>query len=184
MVECVYHLIPVLREPSFDEDHTAAVSSLRTAHNIVASLSQRLNVARHATVALEQAMTRWGGDSAVRHLSSDDGRMAKAPEATTRSSGGILTLHGNAENATQPPDVAGTALQWRDMGDANLPQADFGENVFNQGQRPNDHLLEHPYVAIPGGDFDTDADLGISGWSLELMNEAGGLSQGWMDREL
>jgi hypothetical protein len=63
MVECIYHLAPVLHySKDRPQEHKACVKALKQAHAILMQLSLRMNVAKKALKALSGVITRWGGD--------------------------------------------------------------------------------------------------------------------------
>ena len=65
MVECVYHLAPVLHYSKDTEEHSAAVVALKRAHNILTHLSSKLNVSKKALRALSGVMMRWGSETST-----------------------------------------------------------------------------------------------------------------------
>lgn len=82
MVECVYHLAPVLYHTKDESERSASVVALRAANGILIQLSSKLNVAKKALRALNGVMLRWAssnqatnstqdepGNTLVRHLS-------------------------------------------------------------------------------------------------------------------
>lgn len=54
LVECMYHIIPALDEPSCEDLHSSLEASLQTAYEIVQRVAKRHHVARHALSALER----------------------------------------------------------------------------------------------------------------------------------
>ena len=63
MVECVYHLVPVLHYSKDPDEHGASLLALKRAHNILIQLSSILNVSKNALRALRGVMSRWGTQS-------------------------------------------------------------------------------------------------------------------------
>lgn len=63
MVECVYHLAPVLHYSKVAEEHNACVIALKQAHQIILQLSPKLNVAKRALKALKSVIERWASGS-------------------------------------------------------------------------------------------------------------------------
>ena len=59
MVECVYHLAPVLHYTKDANERNASVTALQAANGILIQLSSKLNVAKKALRALNGVMLRW-----------------------------------------------------------------------------------------------------------------------------
>lgn len=62
VVECIYHLAPVLHYSKSSGEVAACVAALKQVHHILKQLSSRLNVAKKALKALSGVFTRWARD--------------------------------------------------------------------------------------------------------------------------
>ncbi|EWY79377.1 hypothetical protein FOYG_17455 [Fusarium oxysporum NRRL 32931] len=64
IVECIYHLAPVIHRSIDSNEHSACVSAFNQAHGILVKLSVYTNVAKKALRALNGVIKKWGsGDS-------------------------------------------------------------------------------------------------------------------------
>ena len=63
MVECIYHLAPVLHYTKDANERQATVAALQAANDILIQLSPKLNVAKKALQALSGVMRRWASNS-------------------------------------------------------------------------------------------------------------------------
>jgi hypothetical protein len=63
MVECIYHLTPVLHYTKDANERQASVAALQAANHVLIQLSPKLNVAKKALQALNGVMRRWASSS-------------------------------------------------------------------------------------------------------------------------
>ena len=59
IVECIYHLAPVLHYAKDAKEHAPCVTALGQAHSILIRLSSYNNVAKRALTALEGVIKKW-----------------------------------------------------------------------------------------------------------------------------
>lgn len=65
IVECIYHLAPVLHYSREADEHAACVSAFNQAHNILVRLSTYTNSAKRAVEALTRFLEKWGSADAA-----------------------------------------------------------------------------------------------------------------------
>lgn len=77
LVECVYHLAPVLHYSKVSEEHNACVASLKQAHRVILQLSAKMSVAKRALRALKGLIEKWAAESVdyISPSSDTDGRI-------------------------------------------------------------------------------------------------------------
>jgi hypothetical protein len=72
MVECVYHLAPVLYHTKDESERNASVVALQAANGILIQLSPKLNVAKKALRALNGVMLRWASSNQATNSAQDE----------------------------------------------------------------------------------------------------------------
>jgi hypothetical protein len=72
MVECVYHLAPVLHYTKDASEHNASVAALQAANGILIQLSPKLNVAKKALRALNGVMLRWASGNSPGNIGQEE----------------------------------------------------------------------------------------------------------------
>ena len=72
MVECIYHLAPVLHYTKDANERQASVAALQAANDILIQLSPKLNVAKKALQALSGVMRRWANSASSSNRFSAD----------------------------------------------------------------------------------------------------------------
>lgn len=87
LVECIYHLVHVLQDPSLEANRASALDSFRTAYNLLLEFAQTLNSARRAVRALRTAIfSGTGPTSPFEAITAAPGSDERGVNAT-RSSG-------------------------------------------------------------------------------------------------
>lgn len=72
IVECIYHLAPVMHHSKDNEEQAASVAAFKQAHGILVRISAYNNVAKKALKALNGYVEKWGSHQDAR--SNGDGR--------------------------------------------------------------------------------------------------------------
>ncbi|EWG44876.1 hypothetical protein FVEG_05844 [Fusarium verticillioides 7600] len=75
IVECIYHLAPVIHRSTDSHEHSACVSAFNQAHGILINLSVYTNVAKKALRALNGVIKKWGGGDTIGIAASKDTRL-------------------------------------------------------------------------------------------------------------
>lgn len=65
VVECIYHLAPVMHHSKDDTEHAACLDAFNQAHGILVRLSSYNNVAKNALKALNGVVRKWGSGFVV-----------------------------------------------------------------------------------------------------------------------
>ena len=68
LVECIYHLAPVLHYSTNVEEHNTSVAALKQAYGILVLLSSKLNVSKRALRAINGVMLKWGSEGKSRNI--------------------------------------------------------------------------------------------------------------------
>ncbi|KAF2481576.1 hypothetical protein BDY17DRAFT_190641 [Neohortaea acidophila] len=122
MVECVYHLVPVLHY-SKNEEQAACVKALNQAHGILIQLSAKLNVAKRALKALRGVTSRWG---TPRNTTTHEGATAVESVVEAMEMSESQMVDEDFTHFRMDPE------QWVDMpGDLFGSPYEFGTGVLN-----------------------------------------------------
>ncbi|KAF5628929.1 hypothetical protein F52700_8022 [Fusarium sp. NRRL 52700] len=65
VVECIYHLAPVIHRSIDGSEHSACVTAFNQAHGVLVTLSAYNNVAKKALRALNGVIKKWGSDTSA-----------------------------------------------------------------------------------------------------------------------
>lgn len=101
LVECMYHVVPALHEPSCEDIRPSLESSLQMAYEIIQRVAERCHVARHALSALERV-------GALARVAVDGAAGGREQGAGLSSNGDVATSSGPALDGfpMEPPDCS------------------------------------------------------------------------------
>lgn len=151
LVECIYHLVPVLFHSRDESEQNACAMALDQAHAILIQISIALNIAKKALKAIQGVTNRWGstgqstriqhgGSGKVQLGSAADHSHHRAPVPATQSPERIDTTTGQ--------DVFSSIA--RNLGDdGHLQQVNTGLDVELWTTTPMAALFDYELEMIP-----------------------------------
>ncbi|KAF9771579.1 hypothetical protein IL306_010777 [Fusarium sp. DS 682] len=114
IVECIYHLAPVIHRSIDSNEHSACVSAFNQAHGILVRLSAYNNVAKKALKALNGVIKKWGsgdttGSSGSKDTSARQGevqnRNVRWPSVCFQTSVPRIPQLTDQKNLDVPPEI-------------------------------------------------------------------------------
>lgn len=124
IVECIYHLAPVLQYSQDSQEHAACVSAFHQAHSILVRLSPYNSVADKALKALNGLIKKWSKAS----TSTGDRGAGASAMAPNDNVGRPVPLPTNSQNKTNDSQLAFTPGQFFS---SNASNGQFGADTMN-----------------------------------------------------
>ncbi|KAK4553515.1 hypothetical protein LTR86_009311 [Recurvomyces mirabilis] len=124
IVECIYHLAPVLRYSTNSEERDACVAALNQAHGILVTLSTYNSVARKALKALNGVVNRWSSVTNTGTPVDSGHRSGLATHNAPYTSGQVYSAI-QTMNHLSPGDCDVDPGQWMDSSMGSLFGGDF-----------------------------------------------------------